>query len=1038
MNPLLEQRLKEGNTIHHSCRWPLDGSRRIHEMNISASDDGPNRYHYVFQLNANLLRRRATNFSQFKKTDAGRQMRTVFHWFLDFMREMVSCQEKKTPLRSGHRTLAFLEWCETPQSTNEKIKTAGYRFHVFVDRDMNEMGVFRAYLDKIKKEHAKLKSKKIEPPAHFGINTCGQYGSRIYEPYKGDVCNFEELYDVDHTNPEASPSNLFRMTEMQNAVHNMDDYYRDGGFGFPTVNFMKLDTESICFEEYAYRKLPDFALHSLAKPEIRILRLEDDIEVIFPPHRSHKDYGEDPTYKPSEDWEDQGLQKLIHDKADTHMIWAEGRLCEVGAFGDITYSKKLHRGSGMLKILNPDELTGKAQALYVQKLQRQAAHSELDLIEIEAVEKSEKQEFATRKAKFDFVSEEYLTRVWNDPDAFVSDPIKSCIQWFQREYLIGKRLEPYDLTFPGHSVFAHRAFNCSMIYHTLYQVASAHRECYWLLVARNDAFRHEHKLHLNAMFVVDAATSKSFLQTTLETNSVGYTTKKLTYQTSKAGAVDHDDNHHVRLFDETPAAFLKDEKNKVDEPALKMKLVEQLVSHERPFIDPETGARKKETGLSSCIDVIIGASNESKLAFSDALKTRFHFFESIRCMAEREVRDCINALKTMAREQKDRQHMEIIYHQFEQFYCCQVWQFIRMGAIAKPDTSILNLVMKRFGNELSKYGINMDTREWSRVEILAMNLSILRAKEILYMTKTGKYVSVDFHPSQIWDAEPLLICTEEIVLHAIGLEFDSVVSPSIAKVLPTIWKMHLANPEYRMNGVDTDYNYICLNGTVRSISKKIFNALQQDKKHASLVNIEACLKEMEKDLQIKSLNYKQGGSAKKYNDLHPENDLGDTNMVPNDQLKIVGNKMYIHIHMFDSCRLGKEDNIYKNIVESLTHKFTAKKKIVLGTNLPAEPQFWDTVQYEPHDDPNRVINQRQGPERQHSAWGSRLGYQEDCSDVIIEEDLDIYAARQRSSKTKRHVEPYEPNPADWSHQLYGYPLRKLDGRLPLKRTHEVI
>jgi hypothetical protein len=73
------------------------------------------------------------------------------------------------------------------------------------------------------------------------------------------------------------------------------------------------------------------------------------------------------------------------------------------------------------------------------------------------------------------------------------------------------------------SVFGHRACDLMMVYHTLYQVASAHRDCYWVLTARLDAFRHEHKLHLNAMFVGDAATSKSFVQQQLELNSVGLT-----------------------------------------------------------------------------------------------------------------------------------------------------------------------------------------------------------------------------------------------------------------------------------------------------------------------------------------------------------------------------------------------------------------------------------------------------------------------------------------------------------------------------------
>ena len=1029
---LVDECLGTGNVAHHSTKYPLDGSRRARAVDVSDYET-PDKYHYACQIPAALMRRIPTCFHNFHDSNQAQAMMQVFHWFLDFMEEMICYKAKKDPIRAGAGVLAFVEWCPSAASTKKVLATAGWRLHVFVDRKVNEMTVFWLFFDKLKKKVAKLQAASKPIPLHYHINTPAQYGSHVYEPYKGDICNFEELLNAEQTAPEAAPSNLFQMTEMEDCIFSMSDYRNESdGFQFPSSHFFKLDPEQISFEKFSRRKLPDYMLHTMAKPEIIIYR-EPVLRVEFSPHCMYEDFGLDPSYKPGDEWEEDGVAKLVADKHDKCLIWDVGTTYESNGFGEITYNKKLHTCKPLINYLDPSQLTGPAAAEYSKMLQRQAAISTIDSIKLSAIERQATGQFANREEKRQFVLNEFTTRVWEDPQAFVSDPIKLVLRWFHKEFN-PDTIVPIKLKHQNMSVFGHRACDAMMVYHTLYQVASAHRECYWVLTARLDAFRHEHKLHLNAMFVGDAATSKSFLQQQLELNSVGLTAKTLTYQTSKAGAVDHDDNHFVRLFDEVPAAFLHDPKNKVDEPALKMKLVEQLVSHERPHIDEDTGVRTKKTGLSSCIDVIIGASNESRLAFSPALRTRFHWFESEKTMSENSIRKCQQAMRTMKAEQKHKQRKEIASHQFEQGYACLIWQFIRMGAIEKPDTSIVGIVMERFGIELGNYGIKMDTREWARVEMLALNLSIMRAKQILYCTVTGKYANVDhFHPEQLLDAEPFLICTEEIVLHAIGLEFDSVVSKSQSKILPAIWKMHKRNPAYKISGADVDPNYIELTGTMKSVAKKIANTLQQDKQHCSRVNIQACLTDMGRDMQIKCPVYKTQGTAAKYCDLFPENDLNDGVLQNFDQLIQVANKINIHLHMFSEIRLGIKTDVYKNCVMKLRQKFTARKKIVLGTNLVAEPQFWDTVDFAPATESVRM---QVGPSRQHSAYAELLGEMSDQSQFEIEEDLDVYAARQRSRKVGYNINPYVPDDADWGDQTYNYPLRVTSTGTPTKRSHE--
>ena len=50
----------------------------------------------------------------------------------------------------------------------------------------------------------------------------------------------------------------------------------------------------------------------------------------------------------------------------------------------------------------------------------------------------------------------------------------------------------------------------------------------------------------------------------------------------------------------------------------------------------------------------------------------------------------------------------------------------------------------------------------------------------------------------------------------------------------------------------------------------------------------------------------------------------------------------------------------------------------------------------------------------------------------LEDDLDIFAAQNRSDQLGYHVEPYHPNPADFREGLRNYPVRRN------KRPHDEI
>ena len=988
-------------------KWSLDGFHRPFSVACSTSP-GVNRYHYVFTLPASVLRHKATNFAHFRTTHDAKRYKLCFHFFLDFIQAMVACCEKKKPMPKGMNTLGFIEWCPSSDSKTQ-LNTAGWRIHVFVDRQFSEMTVLKNLVGQFSKESEKLHKSRKPVPEHYKINTLASYASCVYNVYSGKVGNVEQLYQNIESGCSVSPSALFCMKEMEGSIYDLDDYKNETNeFVFPSSNFLRLDTESINVKHFASRKLPDHVLFSIAKPELRVSR-SSGLCVEFQPHRYYKDY--------HEDWDEEKLQDFVQTHGHNYNIFEEGSTRNVFDIGEVTYSK-MKSTCVWMETRGMDEMLGPASAAYEKMRANQHDLDTMDHITLLAMEKEDRNQF---------IEEEFIAHVYNDDDCFASKPLKAVVRWFHKEYN-PDLIRPYPLVHEGMSVFGHRACILMDMYHHLYQVSSAHRLCYWIHVARCDAFRHQHNLHLNCAITGDAATSKSFLFELMEKNSINETVSCRTYDTDKSDAIDSDKDHVVSVFDEAPPGFFKDPKKRGPLEALKMRLTIMKTVHRRLFTNEETGIREQIESTSSNIGCLMGATNEARSNFDKPLQTRFHFFEAEKSLnTKHSVSNCQHAAETMGPVQKQKLEAAVMFHKFEQGYVALVWQFIRLGRIKEPNTLAVGIITRRFFEILKKdYDISVGSRTIERIKRLSQNLAIIRAKQILYHTNTGKFANVPFHPSQIPAAEEHMFCTEEIVIHAIGLEFDAIVSRNKRRILQKIWNMHKKNEAYKTDDKgDDDVNYICVEGNVSSFSKRLMNAMLEDNVHVSVCNIKTVFDEI-KDQTLSCEEYSHGSET--FGDGMPgyatdADSSGGARIFKRwAAMEVSGGHIYLHIELFKDLRTSnQEQNVYKLTAMKMMHEYTKDKKIVLGMNVfdRNEPNVWDTMDFT--SKAGTVIHMSSGIGEVDDPYNV-IGDTDDLSeDLTI--DLDEYVVQAHARDVGYAIEPYETYAEDWSNRIIPYPYR---------------
>lgn len=540
-----------------------------------------------------------------------------------------------------------------------------------------------------------------------------------------------------------------------------------------------------------------------------------------------------------------------------------------------------------------------------------------------------------------------------DPDAAISEVCSKMLRWRIDSKHQTVRHQIKDRTL---SVFANRAATLFEGYEQYYLISTAHRMMYLIHHARYDAFRRDFGLHLNCFQAGDGATSKSFLFTVMENESIPGTTEVLSYQTGKSDAVDGNRNDITTVCHEAPPGMFRTAKNpnadSSQETMFKEKLTSQKVSCKTFCADEATGKRSARITKSECIGVWMGATNDSKGDVEEALQTRFFWgnFEQQQRRG-RDIDDCMNGERMMSSD--DKAHRKQLFEEAreEQFRVMLVEKAIWTRVIKNVDNTASNIMIPRFKKKMSKNSIiRPGPRDWERVKLFARNQAIVTAIERVCNLPGGQHYGQPFHEGMIPDLEPFLKVTEEMVIFTLSLFADQFRSPIEHKILNTIFKMQKFNPTVvnPSNKEDqTSHDYIKLS-PINQLAKKIRSRIPLEKGRTSEANIKGFLFKMSShSFQCKPYKMPALGATITEN-KYPVLDTEAKRKKRYDSAVIANDAVYIHVAHLVKHSTGGSDSIY-DILASETHKYSATKRIF--TAFPLSSDYFHVM---------RVIDRRPG------------------------------------------------------------------------------
>ena len=978
----------------------------------------PNFHHFVFRIPRSVMRKSAVLYGEYRKPDGsaentrGYSYHNALGFFLDLMHRISTIKAKQEDTNSGKDTVVILEYVPNPEPHKRCV---GWRIHVFTTRCPDVMRTLRRQLDHYANTLAKKKPLD-ESQTHYCISTLPEYVTQVCDIYNNNTkmsSMLDSVYGTDGEESAECPLNPMHVFSMENALFDHEDVPNmdDDAFMFDHPEFTLRIRPNLLQPGIFYNKyLLDYFMLSVADPEVYIRELPDDmgLDISFQTHHPrfalpNGFQGEPPYNRPRTfDFEVFAGMRVVYTPCDPVLYDSNQRISKFNqpprtSFGFFAF-KSLMNGSrnmptsiGMLATANAED-----QPLHHKMLIQQHGLSDIDMIYLQAEERKGNMDERGRK---DMIVNEFISRCWEDPEANISAPLLAVARWFHYEY----KGELFSFPCPANdmSVFANRAIRIMAAYDKLFSVSAAHRTLFLLNHAKYDNWRHEMNMHVNICFTGDGATCKSFQLDEAEAMSIPGICEVLTYQTAKSEAQDADANHVRYIFNEAPQGMIMKNKNLDSTQAdiMKDRLINQTMRYRSLFIDEHTGKRTSVKGTSQCIATYFGATNYAKSNAEEAMQTRFHWIQSEKIHRPgANIHEKMQEAETMSKAMMERREEFIKYHQFEDMIMALAWTFIRMKRIAEPDVSIAYRVLLHFNTHLRKaHGIKLQPRDQERIVALCKHLTIINAKEKLFHTPGGKYHMQPFDVHQVVDLEPLMICTLEITIFAIGLCWETIDNRNMRKVMRVLWDQHVADPTYRtLNNAaqDTDHNYLCFPRISRIVN--IVHALMPESQgKMSQSTIETVIDDLKKE-QVQTREYSKTSGGATFQDGFPEPDPS-TAVGQREAFIVEGSDTYIHIAVFADVRRSSTKDVYRDCIQNLLHKFTPKRKILLGTNMRVRgavrhPQLFDAYVVVPR---NRMLIISSGVQMCRAS-SLLLGVDDDEEQYVLDMSLDNYGARQRA------------------------------------------
>lgn len=299
----------------------------------------------------------------------------------------------------------------------------------------------------------------------------------------------------------------------------------------------------------------------------------------------------------------------------------------------------------------------------------------------------------------------------------------------------------------SYSIFANRIIRLLHWYEQALFVANAHSSVLLLQHVKYDAYRQELNLHFNVMTTGAGATSKTFTFEIVALTCIPGTVSELTFQTTKADAIDGDRNDTITIFNEAPPGlFMSDNKddNSEAEAMIKEKLTSQTVTCKEFYRDPDTLLRCNRTSKSQSIGSYMGATNDKKSTCKEAMSTRFLWKEYEKF----EKGDHNNSIQEMMQKQRDYEKHDncngvkdicMYYHHVEQFRVYVVWKYIYAELLPKPNLTAADLTYGKVSGEMKKSGISIPERTKERFDILCKTHVIIHALESTFNVEGGAH-----------------------------------------------------------------------------------------------------------------------------------------------------------------------------------------------------------------------------------------------------------------------------------------------------------
>ena len=344
--------------------------------------------------------------------------------------------------------------------------------------------------------------------------------------------------------------------------------------------------------------------------------------------------------------------------------------------------------------------------------------------------------------------DKFKNDVVDNPYAMVSDPLRVILDWgieHKTHHIKRKKYKDWNNEngmWKHENIFIN-SMNWKMdVFDNDLQVATGHSSLMMLHHGKYDAYRQTMDLHLNIIFTGEGATSKSFLFEKMRQMSIPATVVELTYQTSKADAIDGDRNDTITVFNEAPAGLFMTNKHSDpgDEARFKEKLTSQRVSCKTYEKDDETGLRTNRTTISQSIGVNLGATNDDPADASEAMRTRFYWGQFEKSERKNKSMDaCMQGEKIWKEIGEDLlEHTMNDFH-MEHYRMALLFKLMYIGAISYPTLTTSDIVFMRMSAKLRQMKLNTSTRFKERFDILCRIYTMTKALDLIFNYETSEF-----------------------------------------------------------------------------------------------------------------------------------------------------------------------------------------------------------------------------------------------------------------------------------------------------------